>query len=74
MLRRPNATAASLSLGLRGLTATAQYNVSWTGTEGSGVGGFQIARSATLAGSALSALSVSLSPSTSVVVRYAKLA
>ena len=69
VLRRPNATAASLSLGLRGLAPSTEYNVSWTGVEG-GEESFKIARSQVMDGSKLASLSVELAPSTSVVLRY----
>lgn len=73
VLRRPNATAPSLALGLHGLMAAAQYNVSWTGVPPmGGEQSFRIARSQTMAGDKLTNLAVELEPSTSVVVRYAK--
>ena len=71
VLRRPNATAVSLSLGLRGLAPSTEYNVSWTGVEG-GEESFKIARSQVMDGSKLASLAVELEPSTSVVLRYVK--
>jgi hypothetical protein len=73
VLRRPNATTPSLSLGLRGLEDQGQYNVSWTGVPAMGGSQtFRIARSQTMAGDKLASLAVELEPSTSVVVRYTK--
>ena len=63
LLRRPNATEPTLTLGLRGIEAGARYNVSMAH-------GFAAGEPEAMAGAKLAGLAVALEPSTSVVVRY----
>ena len=64
LLRRPNATAPSFTLGLRGLDPTSRYNVSWAHNE------YVVDKTEALTGDKLAVLTVTLSPSQSAVVRY----
>lgn len=66
LLRRPNATEASITLGLRGLSASATFNVSFAS-------GFMIDRAEQMSGEKLAALSVQLEPSHSIVLRYTRI-
>ena len=66
LLRRPNATEASITLGLRGLSASVTFNVSFAS-------GFMIDRAEQMSGEKLAALSVQLEPSHSIVLRYTRL-
>lgn len=66
LLRRPNATEASITLGLRGLSASATFNVSFAS-------GFMVDRAEQMSGEKLAALSVQLEPSHSIVLRYTRL-
>ena len=63
LLRRPNATEPTLTLGLRGIEAGASYNVSMAH-------GFATGEAEAMAGAKLAGLAVALEPSASVVVRY----
>lgn len=63
VLRRPNATEPTLTLDLRGIEASASYNVSMSHE-------YSIDKTELMAGSNLSHFAVDLEPSSSLVVRY----